>query len=237
MEYLKSKKYDKNLIKENMMGPNSMKILEELLEGVPLKRGMRVLDLGCGNGLTSVFLAKEYGVQVFALDLWISATENYMRFKQFGLENQIIPIHADAMELPFANGYFDAVISVDSYHYFGNNDTYFDMYLANLLKKDALIAIGIPGMNYEVHDHIPEEMKQHWPKDSLEMWHSKEWWKKIFSKSEHFDLVAIQAMDCFEEVWNDWLETDNEFAIGDRTMLSADNGRYMNLISIIGKKK
>jgi len=93
MEYLKSKKYDIDFIKKNMMGPNSMKTLEELLQGVPLKSGMRVLDLGCGNGLTSIFLAKEYGVQVFAVDLWISATENYKRFKQMGLENEIIPIH------------------------------------------------------------------------------------------------------------------------------------------------
>jgi len=141
------------------------------------------------------------------------------------------------MELPFANDYFDAVISVDAYHYFGNNDMYFDTYLANSLKSDALIAIGIPGMKYEVHDNIPEEMKQHWPKDALEMWHSKKWWGKVLSKSEHFDIVEIQEMDSFEEAWKDWLMIDNKFAIGDRSMISADNGRYMNLISIIGKKK
>ena len=69
MNFYKTEKYDKDFLKENMMGPNSMMILEELLNEIPLKAGMRVLDLGCGNGLTSVFLAKEYGVQVFALDL------------------------------------------------------------------------------------------------------------------------------------------------------------------------
>ncbi len=100
-------------------------ILEELLEKVPLKPGMRVLDLGCGNGLTSVFLAKEYGVQVFALDLWISATDNYRRFREAGVEQAVIPIHADALDMPFADEFFDAVISVDAYHYVGNNDTFF----------------------------------------------------------------------------------------------------------------
>jgi len=237
MEYIKSKKYDSNFIKENMMGPNSMKILEGLLQGFPLKSGMRVLDLGCGNGLTSIFLAKEYGVQVFAVDLWVSATDNYKRFKKMGLENEIIPIHVDAMDLPFANDYFDAVISVDAYHYFGSNDMYFDTYLANSLKSGALIAIGIPGMKYEVHDNIPEHMKQHWPQDALETWHSPKWWEKVLSKSEHFDIVKIQEMFGFDEVWKDWLMVDNKFAIGDRSMLSADNGQYMNLVSIIGKKK
>lgn len=50
------------LLEENMMGPSSVVILEELLKQQPLRSGMRVLDLGCGRGLTSLFLAKEYGV-------------------------------------------------------------------------------------------------------------------------------------------------------------------------------
>ena len=74
-----------------MMGPNSMMMLEELLENVSLNPSMRVLDLGCGNGLTSIFSAKEYGVQVFALDLWVSATDNYRRFQEAGVEDMVIP--------------------------------------------------------------------------------------------------------------------------------------------------
>ena len=93
MKYLKSNKYDSKFIKLNMMGPNSIMILENMLADIELTSNMRILDLGCGKGLTSVFLAKEYGVQVFAVDLWISASDNYKRFKKLGLENQIIPIH------------------------------------------------------------------------------------------------------------------------------------------------
>lgn len=78
-------------LSDNMMGPNSMAIVQELLQGQKLTPGMRVLDLGCGRGLTSVYLAKTYGVQVFAADLWISATENYQRFRSLGLENQSFP--------------------------------------------------------------------------------------------------------------------------------------------------
>lgn len=136
MEFPRTEKYDKEFIRSNMMGPNSMKILEELLDKVPLKSNMRVLDLGCGNGLTSIFLAKEYGVQVFALDLWISASDNYKRFQEAGVENLVIPIHADALDMPFANEYFDAVISVDAYHYVGNNDTFFPEKVRPVLKKE-----------------------------------------------------------------------------------------------------
>ena len=62
--FTKSSKYDTAFLKENMMGPNAIKIIEELLESLKLEEGMRVLDLGCGKGLTSIFLAKEYGVTV-----------------------------------------------------------------------------------------------------------------------------------------------------------------------------
>ena len=234
MNFYKTEKYDKDFLKENMMGPNSMMILEELLNEIPLKAGMRVLDLGCGNGLTSVFLAKEYGVQVFALDLWISATENYRRFLKNGVDDLIIPIHADAQDMPFAEEFFDAVVSVDAYHYVGNNDTFFPEKVRPLLKKDGIAAIAVPGMKYEVHENIPEEMKPYWEEEALAMWHSIEWWRPKFEKG--LDNLRIWEMSCFSQAWKDWLGTDNPYAAEDRKMLQADGGRYMNLIGIVGTR-
>jgi cyclopropane fatty-acyl-phospholipid synthase-like methyltransferase len=144
--YHRTEKYDKRFLSQNFMGPNAILMLDEITQSIELKKEMRVLDLGCGTGLTSVFLAKEYGVQTFAVDLWISATDNYKRFLQMGVGDLVIPIHADAaVELPFADEYFDALISVDSYHYYGNKDGYFEKHLKPLIKKGAPVAIAIPG--------------------------------------------------------------------------------------------
>ena len=111
--------------------------------------------------------------------------------------------------MPFADGFFDAVISVDAYHYVGNNDTFFQEKVRPLLKQNGIAAISFPGMKYEVSDNIPEEMKPYWPDEALEM-------------------------GCFEQAWNDWLNTDNPYAVEDRKMIYTDNGRYMNLIGITG---
>ena len=67
--------------------------------------------------MSSIFLAKEFDLQVWATDLWISATDNYQRICEAGLEDRVFPIHADAHALPFADEFFDAIVSLDSYHY------------------------------------------------------------------------------------------------------------------------
>ena len=85
------------------MGPNSFRLLDELISSSPenIDYG-RVLDLGCGFALTSLFIANETNAQsVYAFDLWISASENYARIKANNLEDTIIPIHGDAMDMPF----------------------------------------------------------------------------------------------------------------------------------------
>jgi len=230
----KADKYNKDFLDQNMMGPNSIVILEELLVNIELKRAMRVLDLGCGKALSPIFLANEFGVQVFAVDLWINATDNYKRLQQVHVEDFVIPLHADAHQLPFADEYFDAVISVDAYQYFGTNDNYYDKYLKPLLKKDALVALASPGMKYDLNGIIPAEMKAFWADEDLKSWQSVDWWKENF-EGKLKDL-EVKEMTCFDRAWGDWLSTDNPHAIMDRKMMAADNGKYMNLVSITGKR-
>lgn len=106
----RSNQYDPQWIINNQMGLNPLWLTEWLCEKIPLTPGMRVLDLGCGKGLSSIFLTKEYGVQVWAADLWIKPTENYERVQKAGVEDSVFPIHTDARSLPFPERYFDAII-------------------------------------------------------------------------------------------------------------------------------
>jgi cyclopropane fatty-acyl-phospholipid synthase-like methyltransferase len=96
MKFGEHTEFTPDFYQKNLMGPSAIRILDELCRRLNLSPDMRILDLACGTGLTSIYLAKEYGAQVFATDLWVSATDNYERFKQFGLGDKIIPMHADA---------------------------------------------------------------------------------------------------------------------------------------------
>jgi cyclopropane fatty-acyl-phospholipid synthase-like methyltransferase len=98
----RSAKYDPEWVLKGWMGPNVLWLAEWLCEKMDLKPGMRVLDMGCGKALSSVFLAKEFGVQVWANDLWISATENWQRIKEAGLEKQIYPMPRASSTLSLA---------------------------------------------------------------------------------------------------------------------------------------
>jgi cyclopropane fatty-acyl-phospholipid synthase-like methyltransferase len=233
MNFEKAEKYDKDLLKKNMMGPNCLKLLEALTNGLDLKEGDRVLDLGCGTGLTSMFLAKEFGVTVFATDLWVSATDNWARFKSESLGHSIIPIHAEAHELPYAEEFFDAVVTVDSYHYFGNDAEYMDKHLAPLVKKGDIIAITVPGIVQE-YTSVPEELAFLTPED-FDTLHSLGWWENIFRKS---NMLRIETTSEYtsDEAWQDWLECDNEYAVRDKEMFRNGGGKYFNFVSMTGRR-
>src|SRR5690348_12039194 len=121
-------------------GANSLWLTEWLAPALNLKPGMRVLDLGCGRAASSIFLRREFGVQVWATDLWFNAAENLQRIRDAGVEDGVFPVHADARALPFAPEFFDAVVSIDSFMYYGTDDLYLN-YLARFLKPGGLVGI------------------------------------------------------------------------------------------------
>src|SRR5215216_5386217 len=140
-------------------GANSLWLTEWLASALDLRPGMRVLDLGCGRASSSIFLRREFGVQVWATDLWFSATENIQRIRDAGVEDGVFPIHADARSLPFAAGFFDAVVSIDSFFYYGTDDLYLS-YLARFVKPGGSVGIAGAGLLHEMDDGIPPHLQE-----------------------------------------------------------------------------
>ena len=237
MQYPKSQKYER-LIKEKIMGPNPVKLTEELMTKVAIPKGSLVMDLGSGTGITSVFLAKEYGLRVIAADLWSNPTDNMRFFELEGLNSSdIMPIHADANNLPFAHEFFDAVVSTDSYNYFGRDSKYLGEKLLPFVKSGGIICICVPGMKKDCHDNLPNELLASWTPEQLDYIHDAKYWRSIIEQTAGVNILSLEEMESNEDVWADWLDCDNEYAVSDRKAFDAGGGKYLNFISIIVQKK
>ncbi|MEG2185098.1 MAG: class I SAM-dependent methyltransferase [Cloacibacillus sp.] len=238
MQYLRSEKYNTPKLQAKIMGPNPLKLQEELLNGHKISSKSTVCDLGSGQGLTSVFLAQEYGFLVYAADLWSDPVENQKFFEEMGLDStQIIPVKADAADLPFEKEFFDAVVSTDSYNYFGRDPTFLGEKLLPFVKRGGYIYIVIPGMKKDCHDNLPQELLLSWTPEQLDYIHDILYWTNIIEQTDDVNILSIHEMESNEEVWNDWLEQNNEYAISDRKAMEAGGGKYLNFIAIILQKK
>ena len=216
-------------------GANPLWLTEWLAEGMDLRPGMRVLDLGCGRALSSIFLRREFGVQVWATDLWFSASENLKRIRDAGLEDGVFPLHADARSLPFAAGFFDAVVSIDSYFYYGTDDTYLD-YLARLIKPGGQLGIAGAGLMREIDGPIPEPVAAWWQQDRPWCLHSAGWWRRHWERTGILNVELADDMDDGWQRWLDWLRIiapDNAVEIA---ALEADAGSNLGYVRAIGRR-
>lgn len=238
MNYCKSEKYNTPALQAKIMGPNPVKLEEELLLNHRIPDGAVVCDLGSGQGLTSVFLAKEYGFTVYAADLWSEPEENRKFFDAMGLDReQLVPVKADATALPFEKEFFDAVVSTDSYNYFGRDECYLDEKLLPFVKSGGYIYIAVPGMKKDCHDALPPELLLSWTPEQLDYLHDVDYWREIVGKCQGAEVLSVQEMESNEEVWADWLRQENEYAVSDRKSMEAGGGKYLNFIAIVLRKK
>ena len=209
--------YRKYMTAEMLMGPNSLRILEELLVKHPLAFSSKiaVLDLGCGKGLTSFALAKETGAKVYANDLWISAEDNAKRFSEWRVGDQIVPVHEDANDLHFDKGQFGALVSIDSYHYFATKKGFFEEKILPFLSGGAVVLIGVPGIKDEFSGRS-EELLSDWLGDEAYMFQSPSAWREIIGSNDRIDCIETCEMDCFDAAWEEWFATGHKYALGDK---------------------
>lgn len=237
MEFPKTSHFDTDLVRSKIMGPNTLKLTEELLEGADIPRGAVVLDLGSGSGISSAMLAREYGLVTYAADLWSDPSENMRFFESLGLTNrEVIPLHADATQLPFAHGFFDAVVCVDSYNYYGRDPEYLGSYLLPFVKDGGMIYLAIAGMVHDCHDDPPACLRVSWTPEQLEYIHDMVWWRNMIGHTSGVEVVSMREMACTREAWADWITCDNEYAQGDRAAVEAGALDYLNTIAVTLRK-
>ncbi|MBT4521126.1 MAG: methyltransferase domain-containing protein [Halieaceae bacterium] len=233
--YPRSSKYPLEWVYQNQMGPNALWLMEWLCRNVTLSKGSRVLDLGCGCAMSSIFLAEEYDLVVWANDLWIEPSSNWERIQARKLQGQVFPIKAEAHALPYAHSYFDLILSVDAYHYFGTSDEYMAEIL-KFLKPKGQIGIVVPGFVKELPEEVPDYLAP------FHEFHTLSWWKRHWEKT---GLVRVDIGLEHPDGWQEWLDflqvgidaqlaQDRDFE--DYEMLLKDRGEYMGFIQLVATK-
>jgi SAM-dependent methyltransferase len=235
-DYPRTSTYDPAWVWDNGMGWPVLWATEALAEKMQLRPGMRVLDLGCGKAMSSIFLAKEYGVQVWAVDLWISATDNACRIREMGLDDLVFPLHADAHALPFAEDFFDAILSIGSYHYFGTDDCYLPGFI-RLVKPGGQFGMCSPGLTAEFGRDVPPHLREEYAKEWY-AFHSPDWWRWHWEKT---GLVDIEVADLVPGGWDLWMQYEQvAMQMLNREPyqpLIQDKGRYIGFPWLVARRK
>lgn len=279
MNFPKANSFASSVVQAKIMGPNPLKLCEELLDDNapsqasiqdplqaptqnnmaapisdqtksqdpsqnPLRnacppKGAVVCDLGSGTGITSVMLAREYGFNVYAVDLWSDPEENRAFFREMSLSDEIIhPVKADAAQgLPFPHSFFDAIVSVDSYNYYGRDPHYLGEKLLPYVKPGGTLHLAIPGMLHDCHDCLPACLLTSWTPEQLEYMHDLTWWRSMIEQTPGVIIEDMHLMECTKEAWADWIACDNPYATGDRVAVEAGALEYLATIAVRLRKE
>jgi SAM-dependent methyltransferase len=249
--------YTREEIYEDCMGGGALYLASQMLRTMNLKPGDIVLDVGCGKGSTSIFLARHHEVKVVALDLWTSATFLSTKFEARGYRDRILPLNLDVTkQLPFADGYFDAIFCMNSLSFYGGSMSFL-VHLLRHLKPGGVFCAGMETLNEEFSPEAdayppavynynlppPQEGVNVWEDDFSKM-HSPPWWQNLFRASGLVEILhcceLADAIALYEDLVLYQIAHDPEVEDIRRSIAQLEYGRdqrpYTTLFVITARK-
>jgi ubiquinone/menaquinone biosynthesis C-methylase UbiE len=166
---------------------------------------MRVLDLGCGKAVSSIFFAREFHASVWAIDPKVLPHGNFRRIAAAGCRGKVFPLSADARDLPFRERFFDVAVAIDSIHYFGTGESFLPG-LRRHLKPGGYIGVVDVGFSSEIErpgdipDFLRTSFERHW-------WfvHSVGWWKAAWEKSGGIEVLRAEVLPESQQILHEYV--------------------------------
>ncbi|MGK7346371.1 MAG: class I SAM-dependent methyltransferase [Candidatus Nitrospinota bacterium M3_3B_026] len=154
-----------------------------------LRPGMKVLDMACGAGYGTMMLASR-GVRAVGADY----DERAVRTAR-ALWGKPVFIRADALDLPFRDGAFDAVVSFETVEH----TTEGERFLAEIhraLRPGGTLILSTPNIKYTAHP--PYHLKEYEPDEFFElagsMFTSVERHAQYFRRRDRLADLAIRRV-------------------------------------------
>ena len=151
----------------------------------------------------------------------------------------MFPLRVDSHSLPFAKEFFDAVVAIDSYLYFGTDERYLP-YLAQFIRPGGFIGVVDIGFRREIGsiEEAPEYLRPQYEKYWSSI-HTVEWWKRHWQKTGLVDMQCAQFLPESDQLLNNyWVERppeQNEDPIM-RAMPNDDAG-LIGLFCLVARKR
>jgi len=218
--------YTRAELYEDCMGGGGLYLATRMIRTMDLKPEDIVLDLGCGKGATSLFLARHYGVKVIALDLWTPATFLDQKFTARGFRDRIIPLHLDVTkELPFAEDYFNAIFCMNSFNFYGDNVPFLQ-HLLRHLKPGGQLCIGSEVLTAEFTEEQLRNppyvyaFRMPPPREQVDVFegdfkkqHSPAWWRNLFESSGLLQVEYCAELEDAALLYQEMVRHDYEHNI------------------------
>jgi SAM-dependent methyltransferase len=217
------------------IGPGGLYLVSLLAKELSLRPNSLVLDLGCGSAESSLYLADNFQARVIAADLWRDPADNARKIESRGHRGDVIPLRLDASKpLPFAEGYFDAILCVNNLNFYGTDIAVIDR-IARHLRKGGMFCSGGECLNEEfTPDQVADPPAVYsfaqpvWEDDFLTS-HSPGWWADHIARSDVLQLVSCKELEDGQRFYEEQaLLTEPEGYFG----LSAQQARELEIRQI-----
>jgi SAM-dependent methyltransferase len=219
----RASRYDPEWVLSLDMGPHPLWQLEDLLEDLRLRPGDHVLDLGCGRGATSVFLAREAGVEVVAIDRWVEESDLCDTFAAAGVADRVVALQGDVRRLPFDEAAFAAIVCIDAFEYFGT-DVHVLPQLLRVLQPGGRIALSTPALSVDPYEQPPPAAVTSLVGWEAAAWHAPDWWRRHWELTGLVTEVTARLQPGSRDDWIRWARASGE----------SDDGPLLTMLTSMG---
>ncbi len=215
--------YSREECYQDFFGGGGLYLAVHMTRTLRLRSDDLVLDLGCGKGATSLFLAKHYGVRGVALDLWTSADFLKEKFEAQGYADRISAIQMDATQpLPFPENFFDVIFCMNSFNFYGGSVDFLK-HLLKHLKPGGQLCIGSevlsteftaeqmadPPFVYSFSLPPPNEHVGVFEGDFKKQ-HTPGWWQDLFQSSGLLHVECCYELKDAEAIYAELVRYEHE---------------------------
>ena len=168
--------------------------LKLIMETLPIKPGMKILDLGTGSGYLSFALAKAYAdIEIVGLDIVEKTLQMNREYAAKEGYQHLSFVAYDGVEFPFAEAAFDMVITRYALHHFPVIEKTFSE-IGRVLKTDGMLFLSDPAPNDDDEKRFVDAYMQ-MKKDGHIKFYTMQEWEELAGKiglrlEKHFETAV-----------------------------------------------